>query len=150
MMLWIASLIGLAIGAVCGGYRALRMARQGDLPGATRSLRSACFAAAIAGTALTIPVMGWPWKEKSATVPETVHRTVEETIEVPVQVTRWIFFKRTTTESRQVTKEITETKYRSEMHTEFSAWLLIPMAFVGLACFYFEKWLVQLCWRIFV
>ena len=76
-------------------------------------------------------------------------RHVEETIEVPVRVSRWGFFTRPAVESRTITIEITEAAYRSETNKAFNPWLLPPMFLVGLACIYAEKWIVQLCWRWF-
>jgi hypothetical protein len=85
--------------------------------------------------------------QPNSNAPETVGRTVGETIEVPVRVTRWIFFTRPAVESRTVAKEITETAYSSGTHTAFHAWLLVPMFVAGFACLYAEKRIVQVCRR---
>jgi hypothetical protein len=89
-------------------------------------------------------MLGWPFKEVSVSVPEEVSKTVVEIVEVPVQVTKWFFWKTTKAERQEVEKEVKETRYHTESKREFSVWLLIPMAGVGLLCYQLEKWTVQL------
>ena len=105
--------------------------------------------AAAGGAALTLPTLGWPFKAVSVSVPGEVTRTVVETMDVPVQITRWFFWKATRTETREVTREVKETVYRTEARSEFSAGLLLPMVAVGVLCYFLEKWAVLLAWRCF-
>jgi len=148
-MLWVALIIAISVGAYCQGWHSLRLARQGDLQGAHRALFQASLLAAACGIGLTTLTLGWPFKEVSVSVPEEVSRTVVETVLVPVQFTYWIFFKATRTETREVSKEVREIFFRRQTAFEFSPWLLIPMALVGLLCFYLEKGVVHLLWRWF-
>ena len=67
-----------------------------------------------------------------------------QTIEVPVEVTKWLFFKTTKTETRQVPKEETQIVLHMETRQEFSFWLLFMMAGIGGLCYLLEKWVLHL------
>ena len=88
-MVWIAVILGLVVGMVAGGWQSLRLAREGDLKKAQGVLRRAAILAAGCGVLLTVPTLGWPFKAVTVSAPEEVTRTVVETVEVPVTVTRW-------------------------------------------------------------
>jgi hypothetical protein len=98
---------------------------------------------------LTIPTLGWPLKEVSHSVPEEISKTVVETVEVPVQVTRWRFLKTTKMETHDVAREVKETVFHSETRQEFSVWLFLAMAVVGCLCYLTEIGVVRLLWRWF-
>lgn len=98
--------------------------------------------------AMTTFTLGWPFTSVTVSVPEEVTRTVVDTVQVPVQVTRWIFFKSTRLEAQEVPKEITETIVRTGSRDVFSPSLLLFQAGIGLIAFYAQLWLIHGLWRL--
>jgi len=142
-------LAGAFFGVIFGGRTALRYARRHELENATRSLHAGALAAGGVAMISTTLLLGWPMKESTVAVPVEVIRTVVETIQVPVEVTKWFFFTSTTTKKQEVPKEITETVMRSHKVNEFSIWLLIPMLLVGFLGSWVYRWVVRMAWRWF-
>lgn len=147
MELFICLAAGMLAGICFGGWKALRHARRHELEKASKSLRWGSFAAGGFAMAFTTLTLGWPMKESTVSVPEEVTRTVVETVQVPVEVTKWFFFKTTTTETQEVSKEITDTVARSHKVSELSAWLLIPMMIIGFIGRWLYRRVVQTAWR---
>ncbi|MFO0877564.1 MAG: hypothetical protein U0840_09330 [Gemmataceae bacterium] len=148
-MLWVTLALGLLLGAFFGGWHSIRLARQGDRDGAERSLHRGALVAALGGAVLTVPTLGWPFMAATVSVPEEVIRTVTETVLVPVEVTRWFFFKGTEWEATEVKRQVREATLRNEKRQEFSGWLLLAMASVGGLCFWLKKQAVRLVWCLF-
>jgi len=138
-MLWLTLSIAVSLGAFFGGWRSLRLAREGELQQAHRTLHSAALVAGVCGGLLTMPTLGWPFIAVSESVPEEVTKTVIETVEVPVRVTVWFFWTAIRMEPQAVPKSVSETIFHSETRQQFSFLLLALMAGVGMLCYYAEK-----------
>jgi len=149
MALLICFVVGSIAGILLGGRTSLRYARQYEFAKANKALRGGAIAAGGFAALCTTLTLGWPMKQSQASVPEEVTRTIIETVQVVVEVPKWIFFKTTKIEDTQVPKEITETVLRSTTVSEFSIWLTIPMIVVGFIGSRVYKVAIRLAWRWF-
>lgn len=146
MALLICLAIGLLGGIYFGGWTTLRHARRHELESAARSLRWGSFAAGGFAMVCTTLTLGWPMKAIEISVTQEVTRTVVETVQVPVRT--WRFWT-TETEAQDVAREITEELVRSERVRQFSVWMLVPMAIVGVIGGWLFRWSVRVLWRWF-
>lgn len=146
MAIWIAISVGCGIGLATGGWRSLKEARQGDLGKAVRSVKHGGRIAAVTAVAVTFLLLGWPLGNVSVSAPEEVTRTVVETVQVPVQVTRWLFWSTTRQEAREVEKQITETVVHTRTAQQFSWLLLGGLGFVAAIANTAQRLLVRLLW----
>jgi hypothetical protein len=146
-MLWLCLVVAVILGAIFGGWRSLRLARQGELEQAHRMLRSAALVAGISGGLLPWPILGWPWLSISVPVPEEVIETVTETIDVPVTIWKWFIWPVSGVEHHETTKDVPKVTTHNETRKQFSFILLLLMVCFGTLCFYAEKWLFSFIWR---
>src|SRR5688572_16189699 len=122
-MLWLCLLAALVGGVFFGGRQSIALVRQGDFAGADRALLRSGLVAAACGVLAASLTLGWPWKRESVSVPEEVTRTVVRTVQVPVRVTRWLFFSREETKSVEVADRVTETIWQAREQVRFSPFL---------------------------
>lgn len=146
-MLWIPLLVGIVVGVFAGGRSAFRLACHMEYDAARRKLFFSGLWASVCGMMAASLTLGWPWKPVSVSAVEEVTRTVTKTVEVPVRVTRWIFFRGEEKRKVDIKEEVTEKIAREKEVQQFSVLLLVPLALVGLTCFLLERWIVSLMWR---
>src|SRR5262245_48642117 len=82
-------LLAVVVGACFGGWQSLHHYRQLDMAGARRCAWRGILAAGVSGVVLTFVMVGWPFREQSAT-PEIVMRQIERPVRVPFL---WLFWK---------------------------------------------------------
>lgn len=131
MAFWICCFLGVLAGTMRHGWRALGLAREHRFDEATRALCQGAVLSAIFAMLLTAVFFGWPFQGETISVPEDVTRTVIETTEVPVVVTKWLLFSTTKMELQEVPRQVTETIISTRRGSSFSPLLLVPMGIVG-------------------
>lgn len=128
------------------GSASLSLARRGKLVDAARSARCGGLAAAIIAMIGATLVWGWPFYRAEVSVPVEIHRTVVEAVEVPIQVTRWIFWKRTVMTSEDRERDVVETTFQQHIAYHFSFWLLIGLLVIGGLAYFSYRGCFRLWW----
>jgi hypothetical protein len=148
-MLWLSLFAAVIFGTIFGGWRSLRLAREGELGQAHRALHLAALVAGVCGALLPLPTLGWPWSAVTVSVSEEVEKTVTETVDVPVIVRHWywLYLAEQQIEHQERQKTVTEKVPRYETRQQFRWFLLVLMVGIGILCYYAEKCFVSLAWR---
>ena len=141
MALWICLVVGVALGMLGGGWRAIRAARGGDFAAAERTLMLAARIAGGCGMLAAALTLGWPFRSVTTPMPVEVTRTVVEAVTVP-----FLYFW-SATERRE--RLVTETVFHDAPSRQFDPLLVLPLLGVGWACARVERLLVRRAWSRF-
>lgn len=147
MQIWICLVVGMLIGFMAGSISSFQHARKDRFVEANRHLRRGAWAAAVTTVLLAFLLLRWPFIDESKNVPYEVTKTVVETVEVPVQVTKWFFWTSTELQPQQVPREVTETEFREQTVRRFSPLMLLPLALLGWAAYGIQLWIARMAWR---
>jgi hypothetical protein len=137
-MLWLVLILAIVVGVFAGGRTAIRFARQADFDSANRALFVSGLVAACCGMLATFLTLGWPWKRVSESVGTELTKTVVKTVEVPVQVTRWLFFRGEEIVKKEVPTKVVEVVWITQDAVRFDVALIIPLVLVGFLSFLVE------------
>lgn len=147
MAFWICCILGVLVGTIRYGTRALQHARENRFDEATGALQKGAILSGVIALFLTVVFLGWPFQSKTISVTEEVTRTVMETVEVPVLITYWFFFSAIEMRPQEVPREVTESIIRERLGRSFSPLLLVPMAIVGISASTMYLYGIHWFWR---
>jgi hypothetical protein len=136
----LAVLVAVVLGVAFGGWRSPRLSRQLDMAAARRSAWRGASVAGGSGIALTFVMLGWPWREKSAT-PTIVMRQVERPVRGPFL---GLFRKR-----GKETVSVPEVGPTPAPSLVFDGALIPALLFIGVVCAALEWGLISACRRWF-
>lgn len=142
-------LVGVVVGVVTGGWRAISLARRDEFRRANRWLLFGGGVAAITAFALTTIILEWPFAEETSPHVEEIETEVTEIVEVPVTVWRWYVWPVTETEERP--RVVTKTAQKSVMVTthRFDFVRLMLLGLVSAAACLGTIWIVRPLWWLF-
>ncbi len=147
MAIWVSVCFGLVTGLLFGGLGAVKSARRGDFERANQRLRIGAWLSGICASLILALVTGWPFVSVTESVVEQVSRTVWETVEVPIEVSTWYFWRKTEIRTQEVAKSVHEPIVRFNVRRQFSILALIALLVIGWLGYKLQLGFAWLVWR---